>query len=69
MCAIGYDESHVLLVTWGAVKVCTWAWFLRYTEEAFALLDDAWVSGSTPAPSGFDLAALQADLAAVGAVR
>ena len=65
VCAVGYDAAHVLLVTWGAIKVATWPWFRLYCEEAYALIDPAWVDGTTPAPSGFDLAQLQADLAAI----
>jgi hypothetical protein len=69
MAAVGYTPAGVVLVTWGATKFATWVWWAKYVDESYALLDDAWVNGSTPAPSGFDLAALQADLAAVGAVR
>lgn len=69
MAVVGYTPSGVVLVTWGAIKIATWSWWAKYVDESYALLDDAWVSGTSPAPSGFDLAALQADLAAIGAVQ
>lgn len=65
MAVVGYNATGVVLVTWGAIKIATWAWWLAYVDEAYAILDDAWVNGSTPSPNGFDLAALQTDLGAL----
>ena len=62
---IGYNATGVVLVTWGAIKIATWSWWAAYCDEAYAILDDDWVSGAVAAPNGFDLAALQADLAAL----
>jgi hypothetical protein len=36
-----------------------------YCEEAYAVLSTAWIEKNGQAPSGLDLAALQADLAAL----
>jgi hypothetical protein len=36
-----------------------------YCDEAYAVLSPAWIEQNGQAPSGFDLAALQADLAAL----
>ncbi len=62
---VGYNETGPICITWGAPKQMTWSWFDVYCEEAYAVLSADWVQDGKPAPSGFDLAALQADLKAV----
>jgi hypothetical protein len=53
-------------VTWGALQGMSWAWWDAYCDECYAILPlNDWVTGTKPAPNGFDLATLQADLAAV----
>jgi hypothetical protein len=62
----GYDEQFVYIVTWGIVKKATWAWYLEYCDEAYALLSADWCAEATKCcPEGFALADLQADLAEV----
>ncbi len=65
MACVGYNRTGVVLITWGAIKVATWAWWEAYTDEAYALLDAEWVDASRPAPNGFNLDALRVDLAAL----
>jgi hypothetical protein len=62
-----YDDAGLTCITWGEKKRMSWDWFFAYCDECYALLSNDWVTGVTPAPSGFDLAALQADLVAVSA--
>jgi hypothetical protein len=62
---VGYNETGPIVVTWGALKQISWAWFDVYCEEAYAVLSADWAQEGKQAPSGFDLAALQADLPAV----
>lgn len=57
-----YDEQGPTCITWGELQKMTWAGFQQYCDEAHALICPDW----TP-PAGFDLATLQADLAAVTA--
>jgi len=69
-CVVGeaYDEAHCTLITWGERKLCTWDWLSAYASEAYALLwATEWAPGGGKAPSGWDAAALSADLAAVAA--
>lgn len=66
MTVAAYSRTGVALVTWGAIKFATWSWFLAYCDEAYAVLSPDWVDGGDAAPNGFDLAALQRDLAMVG---
>jgi hypothetical protein len=66
VCAIAYDEHGLTVVTWGQLQRMTWNFWRAYTDEAFCLLNDCWIDPAKKlAPSGFDFAALQADLAAV----
>ena len=52
--------------TWGEIISSDARWLATYGDECYAILDSSWTDGSKPAPNGFDLAALQADLAALG---
>jgi hypothetical protein len=59
-----YDQHGLTCITWGQKKKMTWAFWDAYCDEAYALLSELW-AGKKPAPSGFNLSALQADLKAV----
>jgi hypothetical protein len=59
-----YDQHGLTCITWGQKKKMTWGFWDAYCDEAYALLSELW-AGKKPAPSGFNLAALQADLKAV----
>jgi hypothetical protein len=62
---VGYDDSGLTVVTWGALKRLTWAFWGRYCDEAWCILStDFLVGGQSPA--GFDLEALRHDLELVG---
>lgn len=63
---VAYDARSAWVVTWGALKPMSWEFFQAYMDEAFAVLSPDWVSTKLGrAPSGFDLATLQRDLAAI----
>jgi hypothetical protein len=57
---IAYDGSGLTCITWGALKRMTWAFWDTYCDEAYACLSRDWAAAR--APSGFDWAALDADL-------
>ncbi|HVR63383.1 MAG TPA: hypothetical protein VMU50_15890 [Polyangia bacterium] len=57
-----YDSHGLTCITWGQKKKMTWSFWDAYCDEAYALLSDVWAPKSKQAPSGFDLAALEADL-------
>jgi hypothetical protein len=63
--AVGYDQRNLYIVTWGALKPMSWAFYNAYADEAYAVLSTDWVKVGAPAPDGFDLATLEADLAAI----
>lgn len=62
---LNYGPLGIVCVTWGALKTLTWSFAATYTEELYAVVSEDWATGAMPAPSGFDLPTLQADLAAV----
>ncbi|BAU54003.1 hypothetical protein [Mucilaginibacter gotjawali] len=61
VCVVGYDSHGLTVITWGATKKMTWSFWNAYCDEAYVLISTDFAAGKT-APSGFDLAALQADL-------
>lgn len=45
--ACGYDDQYVYVVTWGKVQPMTWAFFNKYVEEAWVVLDDDLVASTS----------------------
>ena len=61
--AVGYDPNAVTVLTWGNTQQGTWAWWDECVDEAYGILPpQAKQPGFAP---GFNMAQLQADLAAV----
>jgi hypothetical protein len=61
--AVAYDQSGVTVLTWGNTQQGTWAWWDECVDEAYAILPpEAKKPNFAP---GFNIAQLQADLAAV----
>ncbi len=52
-------------ITWGQRLKMSHNFFKDYCDEAYAVLSTDWIEHTGQAPSGFNLAALQADLAAL----
>jgi len=63
---VGYDAKTLTFVTWGSLKEMTWSFWDRYCDEAYALLSPDFLARGQ-APNGFELAALQHDLALITA--
>jgi hypothetical protein len=61
--AVGYDQNYLTVLTWGNTQPATWAWWDECVDEAYAILPPE-AKDPKFAP-GFNLAQLQADLAAV----
>jgi len=63
---VGYDARNLYVVTWGALKSMSWQFYGAYMDEAYAVLSADWISTKIgTAPSGFNMVALQQDLAQV----
>jgi hypothetical protein len=63
---VRYDAQGLTVVTWGRLQRLTWNFWDRYCDEAYCILSDDFLEHGS-APNGFDLGALQADLALVTA--
>lgn len=66
--AVGYDQHNLYIVTWGALKAMSWEFYDAYSDESYATLSPDFLKNGQ-APSGFDLAALLADLQAVTSAK
>lgn len=64
--ALAYDAGagRIKVVTWGGILEMTYRFWDVYVEEAYALLSPDWFAAGM-SPTGFDQAALEADLAAI----
>lgn len=62
VCAVGYDENHVYVVTWGEVKKMTWDFWNAYVDEAYGIVSMDMLLDSGKCPTGFDLKTLMQDL-------
>jgi hypothetical protein len=61
---VAYDANYLYCVTWGGIQAMTWGFFDEYCDEAYCIIDSAYlVNGKTV--EGFNLAQLQADLKAI----
>jgi hypothetical protein len=61
--AVAYDQTGLTVLTWGNTQQATWPWWKECGDEAYAILPpEAATPGFAP---GFNVAQLQADLAAV----
>lgn len=59
-----YNSKGFTVITWGQELPVSWGWWDAYGEEAWAILSPDWIADGK-SPSGFDLAKLQEDLAAL----
>lgn len=57
---IGYDEQHFYCVTWGKLQAMTHAALAEYCDEAWQLINPAWLELAGVAPNNLDLAAIHA---------
>lgn len=62
--SMGYDDTYLYVVTWGAVQKMTWGFFQKYCDEGYVALSSQDWDNKLNSPSGFNLAALQSDIAA-----
>jgi hypothetical protein len=65
VCAVGYDANQLYVITWGAVKTMSWAFWEAYCDEAYAIISPDWLSAKGTTVEGFNLAQLRADLTAI----
>jgi hypothetical protein len=59
--AVGYNETHVKVVTWGRLKDMSWDFYRRYGDEAYAVLGSDWLKDGK-SPTGLVLSQLTRSL-------
>jgi hypothetical protein len=60
-----YDPSGLACITWNTVQRMTWAFWHRYCEEAYALLNSDWLDTSAVSPGHLDFYGLHGVLSAM----
>jgi hypothetical protein len=58
---VRYDALGPWCITWGKLQHMTWAWWLKYVDEAHTLFVEDFIEEHGPAP-GMDMALLMQDL-------
>jgi hypothetical protein len=69
VCLLAYrdDIQMFKVATWGSIWDMSYGWFKKYVDESYAVLDDISIIIATgKTPEGFDMVALQNDLAHLG---
>jgi len=61
--AVGYDADQLWIVTWGSIKSMSWDFYNAYADEVYAVVSTDFIGTGGQSPAGFDLAALEKDLA------
>jgi hypothetical protein len=63
--AVGYDDALrvVKVISWGRRMSMSYDFFLKYNDEAYAVLNDLSLNAAGVTPEGFNLAQLTYDLA------
>jgi hypothetical protein len=59
---VDYSPEGPICVTWGREKLMTWNFWSIYADENYAVLSPDWIESIGKAPSGFNVAQLEADL-------
>jgi hypothetical protein len=62
---VAYDQNTLTCITWGQRQTMTWPWLRAYLDESYVVFSGDWIGLSGTAPSGFNVAQLTGDLAAL----
>lgn len=65
ICLSWVNAIGPVIITWGRLVQLTWAFWDKYVYIAYVPLATYWANQDLIAPSGFDMAALDADLLAI----
>ena len=60
--SFGYSPQKLTCITWAVEQALSWPFLDRYCDEAYAVLSAEWTGPDGKAPSGLDVAALEAAL-------
>jgi hypothetical protein len=51
----GYNSTGARVISWGQYYTMTWAFFERFVDEAYALIDEDWVNSTGKTPAGLSM--------------
>jgi hypothetical protein len=63
----GYNAKGARVISCGEYYTMTWAFFVKYVEEVYALADPDWLTHTGATPGGLSLAELKAQMKALEA--
>lgn len=55
---VGYDSEYCTVISWGELYKMTWEFFEKQTDEAYAIVDPAWITSQGKSPLGLTTAQL-----------
>jgi hypothetical protein len=55
----GYDAEGVIVISWGQIYKMTWEFFATYVDEAYAIIDKAWINSTGKTPLGMTIQELE----------
>jgi hypothetical protein len=58
---LSYNTHCLTCITWGQLQQLTWEWLSVYCDEAYGLVDTAWLKATGVSPSNLNLTQLLAD--------
>lgn len=56
---VGYDSKGFTVISWGGIYHMTFAFFEKYCEEVYAIVDKSWIKSTGKTPLGLSLADLE----------
>jgi hypothetical protein len=57
--AVGYDDDGLTVISWGSLYKMTWAFYAKYCDEGYAMVDKNWVESTGKTPLGVSLGDLE----------
>jgi hypothetical protein len=61
----GYTATGARLISWGQYYTMTWAFFEKFVDEAYAIVDPEWITKKGKTPGGLTPAQLEAAMKAL----
>jgi hypothetical protein len=60
---VAYDNEGPTCISWGSKYKMTWEFFMKYTDEVYAIVDNSWITTAGKTPLNMDLADLESLMA------
>jgi hypothetical protein len=60
---VAYDDEGPTCISWGSKYKMTWEFFMKYTDEVYAIVDSSWIANTGRTPLNIDLNELESLMA------